>query len=68
MVAIFAFLILGRTVDPAQWSGIVLIVVAVLVMQLSAAGCSIRGRWRGERLAGPNIGVDNSGFKDVDGT
>jgi drug/metabolite transporter, DME family len=38
IVAVFAFLILSRTIDQAQWTGIVLIVGAVFVMQLSAAG------------------------------
>lgn len=38
LVAVFAFLLLGRTIGPMQWGGIVLIVAAVLVIQLSAAG------------------------------
>lgn len=56
LVAIFAFVILGRTIDPAQWAGIVLIVGAVFVMQLSAAGFI---PWSRDR-------VDNSAPKDVD--
>ena len=57
IVAIFAFVILGRTIDPAQWAGIVLIVGAVFVMQLSAAGFIPWGR----------TAVDNSATKDVEG-
>ncbi len=56
-VAIFAFLILGRSVGPAQWVGIALIVGAVFVMQLSAAGFIPWGR----------PPVDNSASKDVEG-
>lgn len=40
LVAIFAFLILGRSIDPAQWTGIAAIVVAVFVMQISSAAHS----------------------------
>jgi drug/metabolite transporter (DMT)-like permease len=56
IVAIFAFVILGRTIDPAQWIGIVLIVSAVFVMQLSAAGF----------LPWSRAPVDNSASKDVE--
>lgn len=55
-VAVFAFFILGRTVDPTQWVGIVLIVGAVVVMHLSAAGFIPRSR----------PPVDNSAAKDVE--
>jgi drug/metabolite transporter, DME family len=58
IVAIFAFVILGRTIDPAQWTGIVLIVSAVFVMQLSAAGLIPWGR----------PAVENSASKDVEGS
>jgi drug/metabolite transporter (DMT)-like permease len=52
IVAIFAFLILRRTIDPAQWTGIVLIVGAVFVMQISAAGFN---PWRKKAGAKPPI-------------
>jgi drug/metabolite transporter, DME family len=52
IVAIFAFLILGRTITTAQWTGIALIVSAVFVMQLSAAGLVIWGKRKGEDFAG----------------
>ena len=38
IVAVFALLLLGRTVEPTQWTGIGLIVAAVFIIQLSAAG------------------------------
>jgi drug/metabolite transporter (DMT)-like permease len=41
IVAVSAFLLLGRTIDPMQWAGIGLIVIAVLIMQLSAAGLAL---------------------------
>lgn len=48
IVATFAFLILGRAIGPAQWTGIALIVSAVFVMQLSAAGFTVWGSRNGE--------------------
>lgn len=50
IVAIFAFVILGRTIDPVQWTGIALIVIAVFVMQLSAAGIPVPWRRKGEQI------------------
>lgn len=58
IVAAFAFLILGRSSRPLQWIGIALIVGAVFVMQLSAAG--FMSRWPRR--------VENSAIKDVDGS